>query len=156
MRITESPRPLVIYSGTVAGLPPPSADMVGAYARVSDLYGEKNDLVLCSAWTRGGVTKYFWAPVRPDWKASVPIASMTLTALKTPTKLRFTGTTSLTQVLTLDSTGAYPGLTYDIRGDFTGLGGLSFAGMDIINSITSLMAGGTRRISYDGAGWSAE
>lgn len=145
-----------IAQGTPGGLPVPTADMVGQYARVSDLYGEKTDLVLCSSWTRSGTTKYYWGPVRPDWKTTLPISSLTLSALKTPTKLRFTGTLAITQTITLDSVNAYPGLTFDIRGDFTGIGGLSFAGLEILSPITSLLTGGSRRISYDGAGFSAE
>jgi hypothetical protein len=145
-----------IAQGSPGGLPTPSADLVGQYARVTDLFGEKNDLVLCSSWTRSGVTKYYWGPVRPDWKTSLPVASITLSALKTPTKIRFTGTLAVTQTVTLDSLNAYPGLTYDIRSDFTGIGSLSFTGLEVITAIGSLLTGGTRRVSYDGTGWSAE
>lgn len=133
---------------TIDTLPAPSSDMVGYYARVTDLFGEKTDLVLCSSYG----SSYFWQPVRPQWARSLSgNQSMTLSALKSPSLLRLTGTLTAARTVTLDPTGAYPGLQYDLAFDGTlGIYGLTVVGLDL-GATLALLAGGRRRIVYDGS-----
>ena len=135
---------------TVATLPPPSSDLVGYYARVTDLFGEKTDLVLCSAY---GST-YFWQPVRPQWARSIAgNASMSLTPLKSPSIMRITGTMTANRTYTLDTTGAWPGCEFVVKMDGTlGIFGITIAGL-VLGATLSLVLGGTRRLVFDGTAY---
>ncbi len=133
--------------GTAGGLPIPDASMVGKYARVSDLFGEKTDLVLCSVYG----SSYFWQPVRPFWARTMAgNASMTLSPLKTPSLIRLTGTLTANRTLTLDTTNAWPGCEFEVAFD-GGLGifGLTIAGLDL-GATLAVLAGGRRRVVFDG------
>jgi len=142
--------PSVIIPGeyTVATLPTPDSSMVDRYARVTDLFGDKRDLVLCSQV--GG--NYFWQPIRPTYAKSMSgNQSMTLTALKNPSVLFLTGTLSANRTLTLSTDLAYPGATFEIAMEGTlGLFGLNIAGLDG-GSLLSLLFGGRRRVFFDGS-----
>ena len=136
----------------VATLPTPDASLVGTYARVSDLFGDKTDLVLCMAYA-GPV--YRWQPVRPQWAKtiSVPGSNMTLSALSSPSILRITGTMTANRTITPDTTLAYPGHMYEIKMDGTlGLFTLTLAGLDL-GATLSLLFGATRRIVFDGSAY---
>lgn len=141
---------LNILSGTflVDTLPAAGPDMVGTYARVSDLFGEKTDLVLCSSYG----SNYFWQPVRPDWARSVSSnQNVTLRPLKSPSLLRLMGTLTATRTITLDPVGAWPGLEYNLAFEGAlGLYALTVVGLDL-GATMAMLAGGRRRIVYDGS-----
>lgn len=141
--------PTIIFTGLVDNLPAPSAANVGKYARVSDLFGEKTDLVLCSLYG----TTYFWQPVRPVYtntSAMTADVNRTLTPLKSPSILILTGTLTGSKVQTLSKVGAWPGLTYEIQ--MTGVLGiytLTIAGL-AAGATLSLLLNTTKRFVYDG------
>lgn len=137
---------------TVDTLPSPQ-DNLGRYATVTDLFGEKVDKVLASSYTRAGVTKYFWQPVRPDYGTSMAAATMNLIPLKTPSFLRLTGNLSASRTLSLSLTNAWPGARFKIK--MTGLlnlNTLTLAGLDL-GATLSLLTGGTKEVMFDGAAW---
>lgn len=135
---------------TVDTLPTPDASNLGNYARVSDLFGSKTDLVLCSL--SGGA--YFWQPVRPFWPQTVSgDQAMTLTPLKNGSLLRLTGTLTANRVITLSKTNAWPGAQFEFAFDGAlGIFGLTIAGLDL-GATLSLVLGGRRRVYYDGANY---
>lgn len=110
---------------TVDALPTPTADNLGKYAWVTDLFGSKSDLVLC-AKIAGSTVRYFWQPVRPVFRADMTVTgSMTLDSLKVPSVLRATGTigTGVTRDLTLGP-GTFPGQSQRVKRVAGGLGTL--------------------------------
>lgn len=131
---------------------PAAADNLDRYARVTDLFGTKRDLVLAS---KVGALA-FWQPVRPVFAATVPVAAdMALTPLKSPSVLFLTGAigTGVTRTLSLSTALAYPGAAFEIRNDMTGLGTLKLAGLNV-GGLLSLAFGGTQRFFFDAAtGW---
>jgi hypothetical protein len=138
--------------GSATGLPVPDATMVGMYARVNDLFGEKTDLVLCSQYG----ANFFWQPVRPQWGRSLAgDASMTLKPLQTPSILRLTSNLSANRTLTLDKTLAYPGLQFEVIQTGTlGLFGLTLVGL-ALGATLSLLTGGAKRVFFDGTDYQA-
>lgn len=138
-----------IAQGSPGGLPVPTADMVGQYARLTDLFSEKTDLVLCSAY---GST-YFWQPVRPLWMNTAPVSSnqdITLFPLRSPSVLRLTGTMTANRTITPSKVGAWPGCQFEIAMDGSlGIFGLTIAGLSL-GSTLSLLLNGRRRIIFDG------
>lgn len=147
MRFAPSPITILPTPYAVDTLPAPSAAMVGIYARVTDLFGEKTDLVLCSAF--GG--SYFWQPVRPLWARSTPAVSMTLRPLKNPSLLRLTGTLSANTVIAIDPALAWPGCQFEIAMDGTlGIYSLTIAGL-ALGATVALLLGGRKRLVFDGA-----
>lgn len=137
---------------TVDTLPTPSADNVGRYALVSDLFGEKRDYVLCSSVGQ----KYFWQPVRPIYaKSASADQNMVLTPLKTPSVLYFTGAPVGTRALNLSTNLVYPGASFELAFDGSlGLGSLTLSGL-ILGSTLSMALGGRTRVFYDAdaGGW---
>lgn len=144
------PSSILAGSYTVDTLPTPNAGMVGSYARVTDLFGEKTDLVLCSVFG----TTYFWQPVRPQWARSIAgNQNLTLTPMKAASILRITGTMTASRTYTFDTTLAWPGAQFKIAFDGTlGLFGVTLAGLDL-GATLSLLLGGRRRAIFDGAAW---
>lgn len=146
----------VIQPGTftVDTLPTPNADMLGTYARVSDLFGDKTDVVLCSL--SGGT--YFWQPVRPFWPNKGVVSAdqnMTLLPLKTPSILRISGTLTANRIITASTALAWPGSQFEIQMAGTlGLFNLTIAGL-AAGATLSLLLGGTRRIYFDGTAYQA-
>lgn len=136
---------------TVDTLPIPSAEMVDKYARVSDLFGEKRDLVLCSQVG----SSYFWQPVRPQYAKNVSLASadVTLTALKSPSVLLAAGTLAANRSITLSNTMAYPGASFEVGFD----GALGLFGIAIKNELGStlaaLISGGRKRYFFADGSW---
>lgn len=142
-----------VTQGQAGGLPVPSAALVGSYARVTDLFGFKTDLVLCTAYAMTGGTKYFWEPLRPAVPNIVPVLAdqnMTLRPLVSPTMLRLTGGMTANRTITADKTNAYPGLTWEIKMDGAlNLLTLTVAGLALGNVLT-MLTGGSRRLVFDG------
>ncbi|GLS44371.1 hypothetical protein [Methylobacterium brachythecii] len=136
-------------SFTVDTLPDPAANL-DRYARVTDLFGVKRDLVLASIVN--GVA--FWQPVRPVYAAKQTItADMTLTALKTPSVLLLDGTIALgaTRKLTLSPTLAFPGASFRLK-HRTSLGSI-LGTLQVLNinlgTPISILTGGTFEAVYD-------
>lgn len=143
-----------VAQGQAGGLPVPSAALVGSYARVTDLFGFKTDLVLCTAYVMLGTQRYYWEPLRPAVPNIAPVIAdqnMTLRPLLSPTMLRLTGGMTANRTITADKTNAYPGLTWEIKMDGTlNLLTLTIAGLALGNVLT-LLTGGSRRLVFDGA-----
>lgn len=130
---------------TVDTLPNPALNL-DRYARVTDLFGVKRDLVLASM--AGPLA--FWQPVRPIFATSQAVAaSMTLTPLKTPSVLYLTGNLPGNANITLSQSLAYPGASFEIAFD----GSLGLFSLNIIGlnggGLLSLLAGGRRRVFWD-------
>lgn len=136
----------------VTALPTPTADYLNMYATVVDLFGEKEDNVLCS---RLG-TDYFWQPVRPihSKSMSASAANMTIYPLRSPSVLFLTGTLLANRTLSLDTTGVWPGCTREIAFDGAlGLFTLNILGTGLGSGLGVLL-GGRRRFFYEwGVGW---
>ena len=130
---------------TVDTLPDPAQNL-DRYARVVDLFGMKRDLVLAS---KVGMMS-FWQPVRPIFATSQVVSSnMTLTPLKTPSVLYLTGNLPGVVNLTLSSTYAYPGASFEVAFDGSlGLFSLNLVGL-YAGAVLSLIAGGRRRVFWD-------
>jgi len=135
---------------TVDTLPAPAAAMVGMYARVTDLFGEKRDLVLCS---QVGDT-FFWQPVRQQYAKTMTLAAdMPLTTLKSPTIVLLAGTLGANRNITLSNIYAYPGASFEVGFD----GNLGLFGITLRNhlgsSLGSLLGGGRRRFFFADGNW---
>ena len=134
---------------------PPATDNLDRYARVTDLFGVKRDLVLASQV--GGVA--FWQPVRPMFAAKQAVASdMTLYPLKTPSVLLLDGTVPLgtTRRITLSPNLAFPGASFRFKQRST-LGSI-LGTLQVLNvnlgTPVSIVTGGTQEFVYDMAdGW---
>lgn len=148
------PAPSLVIPGplTVDTLPAPSAAMVGKYALVTDLFGEKRDYVLCSS---AGST-YFWQPVRPVYAKSMPAdQNMVLTPLKSPSVLYLTGALLANRTLNLSTNLVYPGASFEVAFDGAlGLNALNISGL-LLGSTISMVLGGRARVFYDAdaGGW---
>ncbi|KQP36138.1 hypothetical protein [Pseudorhodoferax sp. Leaf274] len=144
----------VILPGTytVDTLPTASTDNLGSYARVSDLFGSKTDLLLCSM--AGG--SYFWQPVRPFWPGSMSAnQNATLLPLKTPSIIRLDNTLTANRTLTLSPALAWPGCQFEIQMTGTlNLFSLTIAGL-ALGATLSILLGGTRRVYFDGSAYQA-
>ena len=112
-------------------------------------FGEKNDLVLCSAYG----SKFFWQPVRPAWPNTSAMSvdqNMALRPLRSPSVVRLTGTMTANRTITFDKTMAWPGCQFEIAMDgVLGLFGLTLAGL-ALGATLSLLAAGRRRVVFDG------
>lgn len=144
-----APSPSAILPGafTVDTLPDP-ADNVDRYARVTDLFGGKRDLVLASTFNGAA----FWQPVRPVFKRTmVATADVTLTSLKSPSVVFLTGALGglgTTRKVSLSPTYAFPGACFEVRHGMTGLGGLAVAGL-AVGGLLSLVMGASNRFFFD-------
>ena len=136
----------------VQALPVASETYLNMYATVVDLFGEKEDNVLCS---RLG-TSYFWQPVRPihSKSMSAAAANMTVYPLRSPSVLFLTGTLLGNRTVTLDETSVWPGCTREIAFDGAlGLFSLNILGTGLGSGLGVLL-GGRRRFFYEwGVGW---
>jgi len=138
---------------------PAGPDTLGYYATVTDLFGVKEDLVLCSKFVNGGNTSYFWQPVRPEFAASMSAdQNSSLIPLKTPSILFLTGAilAGVGRTFNLDSVYAFPGASFEIAFDGTlGLGSILNVGGLVGGSTVSMVLNGRKRFFYDGTvgGW---
>jgi hypothetical protein len=120
---------------TVDTLPDPAL-YVDKYARVTDLFGGKRDLVLASQDATGA----YWQPVRPAYKGNMNITADTaLTALKHPSILTLTGNVGLgvTRTITLSNQLVFPGAQFTVRAKLTTLLG----SLKVLDSVSSLLTG---------------
>src|SRR5262249_14824332 len=121
-------------------LPTPNAGLVGKYARVTDLFGEKTDLLLCSNLG----SSYYWQPVRTIYakSASIAGANMTLTPLKSASVMFLTGTLVANRTVQLSETGVWPGCSFEIAMDGTlGLFTLTILGVNLGAGLSLLLSG---------------
>lgn len=139
---------------TVDTLPDPAQNL-DRYARVTDLFGVKRDLVLASKV--GSLA--FWQPVRPLYAAKQAVAAdMTLYPLKMPSVLLLDGTVPLgtTRKITLSPERAFPGASFRFKqrsGLGTILGALQILNVNLGTPV-SILTGGTQEFVYDLAdGW---
>lgn len=139
---------------TVDTLPSPGANL-DHYARVTDLFGVKRDLVLASKV--GSLA--FWQPVRPLYAAKQAVAAdMTLYPLKMPSVLLLDGSVPLgtTRKITLSSERAFPGASFRFKqrsGLGSILGALQFLNVNLGTPV-AIVTGGTQEFVYDLAdGW---
>lgn len=118
---------------TLDTLPPP-ADNIDKYARVTDLFGSKRDLVLASQDGNGS----YWQPVRPVYKGELAVTgNHVLTPMKTPSVLTLTGTIPLgvTRKIELSPQMVFPGAQFVIRNRLTSLLG----SLQLISGLTTLL-----------------
>lgn len=132
---------------TVDTLPDPSGN-IDKYARVTDLFGGKRDLVLAS---QTGALSY-WQPVRPIYGAA-PIAlsgNMTILPLKMPSVIRFSGNIALgvTRQVTVSTALAWPGAQTEILMTGTVLGVLNVLRTGLASTV-SLLTGGYRKFTCE-------
>lgn len=137
-------------SFTVDTLPTPSAQYLDKYARVTDLFGAKRDLVLCSMVD----STYFWQPVRKEYAKTLALTTdVTLTTLKSPTIILAAGTLLANRTINLSNTYAYPGASFEVGFD----GNLGLFGITIKNALGatlgSLLAGGRKRYFFADGAW---
>lgn len=129
---------------------PAASDNVDFYARVTDLFGSKRDLVLASSV--GGTA--FWQPVRRDFAAKQTVTgNMTLTALKSPSILLLDGNIGLgtTRTITLSTNLAFPGASFRMKQRNTLgtiLGALNVLNVNLGTPV-SILTGGTQEFVYD-------
>lgn len=159
MPLTIQPTPLsigdfstAIAMGSPGGLPVPGPEYVGKYARCTDLFGDKTDLVLCSAYG----ANYFWQPVRPMWPNTSVVSAdqnMTLIPLRTPSVMKLTGTLTGNRIITPSTVNAWPGCQFEIKMDGTlGLFGLTIGSL-ALGATVSLLLGGSRRLIFNGTAY---
>jgi len=129
---------------------PAAADNLDRYARVTDLFGSKRDLVLASKVGNAA----FWQPVRPVFAAKQTVmADMTLYPLKTPSVLLLEGNVPLgtTRKITLSAERAFPGASFRFKQRST-LGSILGA-LQILNvnlgTPVSVLTGGTQEFVFD-------
>ena len=130
---------------------PAAADNVDRYARVTDLFGEKRDLVLAS---RVG-SEAFWQPIRPQYAKVINIASAnaTLTSLKSPSVIVTIGTLLANRTITLSNTLAYPGASFEVGYNGTlGIFGVTIKN-EIGSTLASLISGGRKRYFFADGNW---
>jgi hypothetical protein len=141
----------IIGTYLIDTLPAPTASMIGKYARVTDLFGEKTDLLLCSNLG----TKYYWQPVRPTYAKAVVVTTATpnipLTPLKSPSVLYITGTLGAGRSMMLSDINAWPGASFEIAMDATLLGTLNIVGTGLGSGVGVLL-GSRKRLFYTAEG----
>lgn len=129
---------------------PANSSRLGKYARVTDLWGNTDEIMRCSS---DGST-YFWRPQRTDYAQNMSTTSgtTTLTPLVTPPTVVMTGTLLGNVTVTPSSTNAWPGATFTvISNGVLGLFGINITGL--IGGTLPILAGGVRTITFTTAGW---
>lgn len=131
---------------------PPAANMMGQYARVSDLYGTVDDIMRC----RFDGVAYRWIPQRPSFSgiAANTGGTVPIVPLVTPPTLRLSGTLLGNMSVVPSAVNAYVGQQQRVIMEGTlGLFAASITGL--IGSNVSLLGGGSKLIEYSPTGWFA-
>ncbi len=134
---------------------PDAVESLDMYARVTDLFGVKRDLVLASRV--GDVA--FWQPVRPVFAAKMAAAAdMTLVPLKRASVLLLEGNVPIgtNRKITLSNNRAFPGASFRMR-QRSALGSI-LGTLQVLNvnlgTPVALLTGGVQEFVYDAAdGW---
>ena len=134
---------------------PASVQYRGNYARVSDLWGGVQTLMVCE----GDASGYYWRPQRTDY-APAPIAvtsgTMSLIPLVTAPYLNLTGSLVGNVNVTPSTTNVWPGATFTVTSNSVlGLFGINLTGL-VGGGTVPLLSGGIRTLTYfSGTGWKA-
>lgn len=134
---------------------PAAAQYRGNYARVSDLWGGVQTVMICE----GDASGFYWRPQRTDY-APAPIAmasgSLTLIPLVTAPIVNLTGTLTGTINVTPASTNVWPGASFTVSSNSVlGLFGINLTGL-VGGGTVPLLSGGVKTMTYfSGTGWRA-
>lgn len=134
---------------------PAAAQYRGNYARVSDLWGGVQTVMICE----GDASGYYWRPQRTDY-APAPVAmtsgSMNLIPLVTAPVINLTGTLLGNINVTPTTANVWPGATFTVTANSVlGLFGINLTGL-VGGGTVPLLSGGIRTLTYfSGTGWKA-
>jgi len=134
---------------------PASSQYRGNYARVSDLWGGVQTVMICE----GDASGYYWRPQRTDY-APAPMAmtsgTLSLIPLVTAPVVNLTGTLLGTVNVTPSSANVWPGATFTVSSNsILGLFGINLTGL-VGGGTVPLLSGGIRTLTYfSGTGWKA-
>jgi len=130
---------------------PASADMTGKYARVSNLFGNTDEVLRC----RYDGVAYRWVPQRQEGNMTLnaPSGTTIVRPLYSPPTVRVTGTITGTASIQPATANAWIGQRLRvIMAGALGLGaGLSIT--DVTGGAVPLIAGGVKDIEYGPTGW---
>lgn len=133
---------------------PASASTLYKYARVTDLYGQANSIMVCEA----SAGTYYWRPQRSDFAAQNASTggALSLTPLVTAPIIFLTGSLVGGMTITPSTANAWPGATFQVISK----GALNLFGINISGLIgggtVPLLTGNMRTVTYiAGAGWQA-
>jgi len=135
---------------------PATAAYRGRYARVSDLWGNVQTIMVCE----GDASGYYWRPQRTDY-APAPVAmtsgSMSLIPLVTAPVINLTGTLTGNVTITPSTQNVWPGAQFTVSSNSVigALLGINITGLVGAGTVP-LLSGGVRTITYfSGSGWKA-
>lgn len=125
-----------------------------SYARVTDLYGQANSIMVCEA-SNGS---YYWRPQRTDYAATSTNTggAVALTPLVTAPIMFLTGSLGSTMTITPSVTNVWPGATFTVVANgLLNIFGINIGGL-VGGGTVPLLGGSSRVITYvPGAGWRA-
>lgn len=132
---------------------PAASQYRGMYARVSDLWGTVQTVMICE--TDG--TNYYWRPQRTDYAITSTQTSgtMSLVPLVTAPEIALQSTLLGAMTVTPSNTNVWPGCQFRIRAPSSiGLFSLTLTGL--IGGLTStILGGGDKTVVYTANGWRA-
>lgn len=129
---------------------PAGSTYLGKYARVTDLYGNVDEIMRCSS---DGST-YYWRPQRADYAISNASTSGTvsLSPLVTPPQIFLIGSLVGNVTITPSSTNAWPGAQFTV----TAAGALNLFSINIsglVGASVPLLTGSSKVLTYTASGW---
>lgn len=135
---------------------PASAAYRGKYARVNDLWGSVQTIMVCEGDSSG----YYWRPQRTDY-APAPMAmtsgTLSLIPLVTAPIVNLTGTLTGNVTITPTMQNVWPGATFTVSSNSVigALLGINISGLVGAGTVP-LVSGGIRTLTYfSGSGWKA-
>jgi hypothetical protein len=132
---------------------PAGAANLYKYARVNDLWGNTNSIMICEA---EGST-YYWRPTRTDYASasSAQSGTVTLTPLVTPPTLYLTGALTSNLTVNMSATNAWPGAQFEvISTGVLNLFGITLGGL-IAGGTVPILQGARKLVTYTTSGWRA-
>lgn len=141
-----SPMPVATLLSTY----PATVSYVGMYGKVTDLWGSVRTVMVCDY----DGNSYYWRPQRTDYAVSNASTggAITLTPLLQAPVQFLTAPLASNMTITPSATNAWPGAQFTI----TSKGALSIFGITLsglLGGALSILAGGTRTLTYTSAGW---
>lgn len=135
---------------------PAAAQFRGKYARVNDLWGTVQTLMICE----GDASGFYWRPQRTDY-AAPPIAmttgALSLIPLVTAPFVNLTGTLTGNITITPSVQNVWPGASFTVSSNSVigALLGININGL-VGGGTVPLLSGGIRTVTYfSGSGWKA-